>query len=51
MGSSSLIRDQTQAPALGVQSPRHWIAREIPKPFLIYSFLDLLLLLQKQKLD
>ena len=29
-GSSSLIRDQTWAPALGAQSLSHWTTREIP---------------------
>ena len=30
VGSSSLTRDQTWAPALGVQSISHWIPREVP---------------------
>ena len=27
---SSLIRDQTHAPAVEVQSPNHWTANEVP---------------------
>ena len=30
-GSSSLTRDQTQAPALGVWSLTHWTTREVPE--------------------
>ena len=30
VGSSSLTRDQTQAPALGVQSLSRWTTREAP---------------------
>ena len=30
VGSSSLTRDRTRAPALGAQSLNHWATREVP---------------------
>ena len=30
VGSSSLTRDRTQAPCIGVWSLRHWTTREVP---------------------
>ena len=35
-GSSSLIRDQTQAPYIGMKSLSHWTTREIPVLFFFF---------------
>ena len=34
VGSSSLTRDQTQAPALGTWSHSYWTTREVPHDFI-----------------
>jgi len=31
VGSSSLIKDQTQAPVLGIQSLSYWVTKEVPE--------------------
>ena len=37
VGSSFSARDQTWAPAMGVQSLSHWVTREIPDFFLFWK--------------
>lgn len=37
MGFSSLIRDLTQAPCIGMQSLNHWDAREVPTRIILFN--------------